>query len=285
MEDRVAVSAETGAVFLHEGHASVVTSSSIEAEKQVWLFSYTHKLVCVPLSTFVWQRAALISVVREQHALVGESAHVLVEAEAQINKLEAEKAGLSTDLVSANLAVTTATNENRSLKHNLFTTEEALEVKTVECSKMVAINNGLSASVVKALRDSKEMRKNAEGLERERDELERVLSEMAGAPGAAGVAGPVAVVPVAPLLLPGASGRVAVGAPPPPPTGTFKRALNVVQFAETACVESHDGTDWDHLELKKRVVELVQHMTPSVTRAELERMAQEVNCLSLHLIS
>lgn len=190
--------------------------------------------------------------------------------------------------------ISTATNENRSLKHNLFTTEEALEVKTVECSKMVAINNGLSASVVKALRDSKEMRKNAEGLERERDELERVLSEMAPVAGVAGVAGavvpvapllPVAVVPVAPLLLPGASGRVAAGAPPPPPSGTFKRALNVVQFAETACVESHDGTDWDHLELKKRVVELVQHMTPSVTRAELERMAQEVCCLSLPLIA
>jgi hypothetical protein len=201
-------------------------------------------------------------------------------AAAHVIRLGTENVGLNGALVSANLAVTTATNENRSLKHNLFTTEEALEIKTVECSKMVAINNGLSASVGKALRDSKEMRKNAEGLERERDELERVLSEMAPVAGVAG-----AVVPVAPLLLPGASGRVAVGAPPPPPSGTFKRALNVVQFAETACVESHDGTDWDHLELKKRVVELVQHMTPSVTRAELERMAQEVNCLSLPLIS
>jgi len=59
-------------------------------------------------------------------------------------------------------------------------------------------------------------------------------------------------------------------------SSSFECLLRVVQFAETACVESSDGLDWDHNELRRHVFHMVQSMIPNAKRKDLDRKVQEV---------
>ncbi len=69
--------------------------------------------------------------------------------------------------------------------------------------------------------------------------------------------------------------RSAAGAPQGG-SSSFECLLCVVQFAETACVESSDGLDWDHNELRRHVFHMVQSMIPNAKRKDLDRKVQEV---------
>ena len=62
----------------------------------------------------------------------------------------------------------------------------------------------------------------------------------------------------------------------PQRTSAFSCILSAVQFAETACVESEDGKDWDHSELKRRVFDMVQVMMPNAKRNVIDRNVHEV---------
>ena len=67
-------------------------------------------------------------------------------------------------------------------------------------------------------------------------------------------------------------------------SSSFECLLRIVQFAETACVESGDGLDWDHTELRRHVFHMVQSMIPNAKRKDLDRKVQEVRVCGWSLI-
>jgi hypothetical protein len=66
---------------------------------------------------------------------------------------------------------------------------------------------------------------------------------------------------------------------PSAPSGTFNCLVSALQFAETACVDKQDGTDWDPSELKHCVVNLVRNVMPLMRRAEFDQKVHEVKCV------
>ena len=169
----------------------------------------------------------------------------LVAASETVERLDAERIHFLSDLVAANGAVATSECENTRLRSEVNAIAEELKSKTYSFEGMKSVASALSdlyedakGKYTQALEDRKATQKHCDGL------VEKLDKEMSR---------------------------------PKVPCGTFECIVNAVQFAESACDEKHDGTDWDHSELKHRVVSLVKNMTVAeMRRCEFDEKVHEV---------
>ena len=174
----------------------------------------------------------------------------LVAANGAVARLDSERIHFLSDLVAANGAVATSACENTRLRSEVNAIAEELESKTYSFEGMKSVASALSdlyedakGKYTQALEDRKATQKHCDGL------VEKLDKEMSR---------------------------------PKVPCGTFECIVNAVQFAESACDEKHDGTDWDHSELKHRVVSLVKNMTVAeMRRCEFDEKVHEV-CYCLY---
>ena len=216
-------------------------------------------------------QGALVSFVDDQRNLIKEALLVLSALYGQISSLSADNVSLSSELVAAsetvagltadnvrlsselvaaNGAVAISVCENTRLRSEVNAIAEELKSKTYSFEGMKSVASALSdlyedakGKYTQALEDRKATQKHCDNL------VEKLDKEMSR---------------------------------PKVPCGTFECIVNAVQFAESACDEKHDGTDWDHSELKHRVVSLVKNMTVAeMRRCEFDEKVHEV-CYCLY---
>ena len=169
----------------------------------------------------------------------------LMAANEAVTALSVENVRLSSELVAANGVVASLACEIIGLKSEADANAEELNSKMVSLNGMKTTINTLNDSFkeadqkyTQALEDARETRKYCEGL---REKLDKEMTN------------------------------------PSAPSGTFGCLVSALQFAETACVDKQDGTDWDPSELKYRVVNLVRNMMmPTMRIFEFDQKVHEV---------
>ena len=245
-----------------------------------------------------------MSVIREQQVLLAESSSAVAEAMVQINVLDTEKTRLVSELELANTNAYTIVSEINQLK-------SVAAAESVKMASVIEAKASLELELRGKQSDLMAKSREVDDLKSEISAKEDLIAQLQLAGGAASGAQLAALKKELedakkdyntlyegykdelkekhdawdslealrnPQSLQSAAGVQQGG------SSSFECLLRIVQFAETACVESGDGLDWDHTELRRHVFHMVQSMIPNAKRKDLDRKVQEVRVCGWSLI-
>ena len=299
LEERLSLSDEAGGLQL----ADQAGATSSGNGKQVSMNLQSQHLDWFDIHCLCWQ-CELVTVIREQHALLGESSRAVEEAMAQINDLDGEKTRLGSQWEQVNVNASAMALEIHQLKATatavaakvvlLVTENENLKAEVAAKDQLIndlSIANSTNALEIDALKSSISA-KNATILQLQqaqesvgisgtvvvlREELKRAQQAVnlnADFADSEKARADAALLQVQNLQNPTAAG------------GTFSRVVDVVKAAALA-TRSGPNYVWEHAECEALVRTMVEGMV-AVSRAERAKtvngMVVQVGVLMLFFI-